>query len=834
MSERDFSEVLNHCIDRIAAGESIEACLQDYPEHAERLGDLLQMGELVHRAIYPDAEVTDAQARVHSEVLEAMSTYASGKRKRKNRELERRHEQIVMLAAAAATIIIVLGIALVTLVQRDGGLTGVAIRNTDAARLAAQQTETEIACQTLTNVPELAMAGTQTPETMLTMTLLPTPTAMGTAIPEFVTTSTPTMRPVGTVPPAVEVTAEYVATSVALMSPEPPPDSEVPLQTPTSVPMVVTAGAGALLPTSTATSTGTPMPTPTAQATMPPAPTMPPMGTPVAMLTATVPPMPPTPTGLLPEIMPLNAGEIDDNADWDTYLAYRNNYLSLYAGSVHDVDVTGRQIIRVVDDDGLPVIGARVRVYDGQTLISESCTYADGRTLFFPNAQPAAQNTQSFRVVVEKDNAAAEFTIDPGAGFVWDVTLEGVQIPRDSVQLDVLFLLDSTGSMSDEIAELQNNILHISAQIDALGGIDTRYGLVTYRDRTDDYIVRNFGFSADLSQFQTYLNSIVANGGGDHPESVNEALHDAIHRLDWRGGNTVQLIFLVADAEPHLDYPQDYDYAQEMVVAAQNGIKIHPIASSGLQPAGEYIFRQIAQYTMGHFVFLTYDEGGFGAPGTSRDDLHVGEADDPDDPQDDGDYTVEQLDELVLRLITDELVALRGEDVQTASAEPLAVTQVDQPPCMVEIRQPPATAPTRIPSGPGKEARYVDPHVAMCMSEEMIRVGNTFRIYAQAVDIGLPIYELRLTDENDGQFQIRVNPSTMELVLEDDALANGLELVAVEMIDTWNVAFVLRAQQPGTLQGDIHASGEIHYGYPGPATWSGGFSDVFSFEVLGG
>ena len=44
---------------------------------------------------------------------------------------------------------------------------------------------------------------------------------------------------------------------------------------------------------------------------------------------------------------------------------------------------------------------------------------------------------------------------------------------------------------------------------------------------------------------------------------------------------------------------RDYDYAHEMAVAASRGIKIEPIASSGLEPDGEYIFRQFAQITQG-------------------------------------------------------------------------------------------------------------------------------------------------------------------------------------------------------------------------------------------
>jgi hypothetical protein len=381
----------------------------------------------------------------------------------------------------------------------------------------------------------------------------------------------------------------------------------------------------------------------------------------------------PTPIPL-PEIIPLNAGEIDDNARWDTYLLYRANFLPQYGYAVHDVDVTGRQIIHVTDEQGLPVLGARVQVYAGQTLVSESLTYATGQTLFFPNARPESRGQQSFRVVVEKGGEAVEFTLDPQRGPVWDVMLQDAPT-LDRVRLDVLFLLDTTGSMGDELAQLQNNILGISAQIAALpGGIDVRYGLVTYRDRGDSYVTRTYDFTPDVGMFQASLNAESANGGGDEPESLNQALHDAINGVSWRGEDTVKLAFLVADAPPHLDYPQDYDYAQEMVVAAQRGIKIHPIASSGLNQIGEYIFRQIAQYTMGHFIFLTYQQGASGEPGIVRPDLNVGTPDDPTTQQDQGDYTVERLDDLVLRLITDELASLTA---RATSGNPVLATKVD-------------------------------------------------------------------------------------------------------------------------------------------------------------
>ena len=207
-----------------------------------------------------------------------------------------------------------------------------------------------------------------------------------------------------------------------------------------------------------------------------------------------------------------------------------------------------------------------------------------------------------------------------------------------------MFLVDATGSMADEIAKIQDTIFDVAAQIDALpGNPSARYGLVTYRDRGDSYVTRINDFTPDVTEFSRNLDMVRAGGGGDYPESLNEGFHNALHDVEWRGAEAVKLIFLVADAPPHLDYAQDFDYAVEMDTAARRGIKIFPIASSGLDDQGEYIFRQIAQYTQGRFIFLTYaGPTNGGAPGDETTH-HV------------DDYSVENLDQLLVRLVEAEL-----------------------------------------------------------------------------------------------------------------------------------------------------------------------------------
>jgi hypothetical protein len=170
--------------------------------------------------------------------------------------------------------------------------------------------------------------------------------------------------------------------------------------------------------------------------------------------------------------------------------------------------------------------------------------------------------------------------------------------------------------------------------------------MTIYRDRGDLFVSRTFEFAPDVEKFSEELRNIAAEGGGDYAESLNEGLHNAIHMPEWRVEETVSLIFLVADAPPHLDYANDYNYAEDVFEAAERGIKIFPLASSGLEDQGEYIFRQLAQVSSGKFLFLTYGAGGVPGDETSH---HV------------DDYSVLSLDELVVRLVEEELAQLSLE-----------------------------------------------------------------------------------------------------------------------------------------------------------------------------
>ncbi len=343
----------------------------------------------------------------------------------------------------------------------------------------------------------------------------------------------------------------------------------------------------------------------------------------------------------------LTAGEVDDNAQWDDYLLYLRNYSGAF---VERVDVSERHQIWVQDSQERPILGARISIETNGQEVAVLRTHSDGRATFFPRAYNI--RADAYTVNVQGDGVVETFTIPANdSQREWFVTLPTVN-QTEAARLDILFLIDATGSMADEINQLKENIRAISAQIDALPSQpDVRFGMVTYRDQGDEFLTNVFDFTPEVDEFATDLAGVFADGGGDYPEDLNEALSRAVHEPEWRVAETVSLIFLVADAPPHLDYGQENHYAVEMLAAAERGIKIYPIASSGLDSQGEYVFRQLAQATGGRFIFLTYGADGPGSTGTETD-FAV------------SDYSVSSLDTLVVKIVEEELSFIPSESVR--------------------------------------------------------------------------------------------------------------------------------------------------------------------------
>lgn len=177
-------------------------------------------------------------------------------------------------------------------------------------------------------------------------------------------------------------------------------------------------------------------------------------------------------------------------------------------------------------------------------------------------------------------------------------------------QVEVVFCLDTTGSMGGLIEGAKQKIWSIVNQI-ASGrpAPDIKVGLVAYRDRGDKYVTQVFELTADLDEVHKNLKGFQAQGGGDTPESVNQALNESVTKIKWsNGADTLRIVFLVGDAPPHMDYRDDVKYPETCKVATERGIIINTV-QCGNQAEAKRIWQEVCAKAGGTYAQIAQDGG---------------------------------------------------------------------------------------------------------------------------------------------------------------------------------------------------------------------------------
>jgi len=337
----------------------------------------------------------------------------------------------------------------------------------------------------------------------------------------------------------------------------------------------------------------------------------------------------------------LEGGEIDDNELYEEFLGYIDQKLSVFGTDpmVHYLEIGQRHYIEVVDASGRHIPDAAVTLVAGQQTISGR-TRADGQFAFFPLAY--GDGAAEYSVTAQSSVGTGTGTLQSQDKLT--ITLDGEAQTDRPVAVEIAFILDATGSMGEEIDRIKTTITQIASRIAELDGTtELRFGLVDYRDRGDAYVTHAVDFTSNIEAFQSAVNNVYAGGGGDMPEELNAALHKGMRQLSWKEDAALRLCFVVADAPAHHYEQEEYVYDQAMKDGARMGVKFFPIASGGSDGIAELQFRQLAQFTQGHFIFVT--EGNGSSSGSGGSDYDV----------DENDFQVEKLDDLIVRLVEEEV-----------------------------------------------------------------------------------------------------------------------------------------------------------------------------------
>ena len=204
------------------------------------------------------------------------------------------------------------------------------------------------------------------------------------------------------------------------------------------------------------------------------------------------------------------------------------------------------------------------------------------------------------------------------------IELSGGEKPK---KLDLMLMIDTTGSMGDELEYIKAELEDMVTRVAQKGNyMDIRVSVNFYRDEGDEYVVKYFDFRGDVSECVQQLRAQYANGGGDYPEAVHTALDNAVNGHEWRD-EAVKLCFFVLDAPPHTE--DEVQGVTEKLnsgirTASEKGIRLIPVASSGVDKETEFILRSFAVMTGGTYIYLT-DHSGIGYGHTEATTSQPGE-----------------------------------------------------------------------------------------------------------------------------------------------------------------------------------------------------------------
>ncbi len=330
----------------------------------------------------------------------------------------------------------------------------------------------------------------------------------------------------------------------------------------------------------------------------------------------------------------ITAGEWNDLDNW----GFWNNLFNEkdYEGmpDYWEFYTSNRIAIEIKASSGAPLINAAITLSKDGDPIWETRTDNLGTAELFIglNDKDTSPNSADYDLFVEGTLISQDLAIDGTLNTI--ISNETNAVAND---VELAFIVDATGSMSDELEFLKKDLEDVITTVkNNAPDVAIKTASVFYRDEGDDYVVKHSGFSPNIATTLNFIKEQSADGGGDFPEAVHTALNTALTEIQWSTNAKTRLAFLLLDAPPHYD-PQIVDTLHKSIEdAAEKGIKIIPITASGIDKNTEFLMRFFATATNGTYVFITDDSG----IGNDHLEPSVGQ------------FEVELLNELMVRLIT--------------------------------------------------------------------------------------------------------------------------------------------------------------------------------------
>ncbi len=350
----------------------------------------------------------------------------------------------------------------------------------------------------------------------------------------------------------------------------------------------------------------------------------------------------PAKTSPTPRAGLLTAGEWNDLNNWKTH------WLDLLADGEIDAHQKmynffpkNRYTVFLENETGFPAVDVPVRLLDGSKIVWETKTDNVGKAELWAgmfDAQAAVpQNLQiEAEILGKKINLGAAISTDREQKNSQRHTLKfECKTPKN---VDIVWAVDATGSMGDEIEYLKTELLDVIGRVkNSNRDLDFRMGTVFYRDKDDEYLTKSSDLNYDIAKTVNFIKKQSAAGGGDYPEAVENALDEVVNRQSWSSDAVARICFLVLDASPHNTPEVNASLQKSIAAAAKKGIRIVPIAASGIQKDTEFLMKFFGLASNGTYIFLT-DHSGIGGK-------HL-------EPTTD-EYKVESLNDLLVRVITE-------------------------------------------------------------------------------------------------------------------------------------------------------------------------------------